>query len=202
MNTAFRIALCLVIATVSESYSQSVSPAQNEDVANFEKQNGAAVQRFKEIRLSDVATDAQAEVYRLMIFPTWGNAISIRVQKHRGIYALSARRLDGEAGFEVGHLVEQKDFDLTPTDAAAFDDLILKVNLFGMPSSDRVRGMDGDEWVIEGVSQGRYHFVDRWCATSDNPKKRGLADFNVLCRFLVNKSMLSVRPTNKGRALI
>jgi hypothetical protein len=103
---------------------------------------------------------------------------------------------------KFGNLVEQKDFDLTQTDSAALDDLVQKVNLFGMPFSDTVTGKDGDEWVIEGVLQGKYHFVERWCATSDNPKKRGLAAFNALCKFLVNKSKLSVRPTNKGHALI
>jgi len=71
-----------------------------------------------------------------------------------------------------------------------------------MPSNDAVRGLDGDEWVIEGVSQGKYHFVERWCATDEKPKKRGLANFNVFCKFLVDKSKLSVRPTNKGHKLI
>jgi hypothetical protein len=203
MKTTLGISLCFaVIATVSNSYPQSLSPAKNEDVAKFERRYNPSIQRFKEIRLNDIATDSQAEVYRLMIFPTWGNAISIRVQKHNGIYALSARRLDRQAGFQLGNLVEQKDFDLTQTDSAALEDLIQKVSLFGMPSSDTVRGADGDEWVIEGVLQGEYHFVERWCATSENPKKRGLANLNALCKFLVNKSKLSVRPTNKGRALI
>jgi hypothetical protein len=65
----------------------------------------------------------------MMIFPTWGNAISIKVQKHDGIYALSARRLNGQAGFKVGNLTEQKHFDLTQSDSRMLDDLILKLNL-------------------------------------------------------------------------
>lgn len=202
MKATLKVALCFVIsATVIESYSQTPSPTKNENVADFEKRCGPSLQRFKEIRLSEIATDSQAEVYRLMIFPTWGNAVSIRVQKHNGIYALSARRLDGQAGFQVGSLVEQKDFDLTQTDSKVLDDLIEKVNLLGMPSGDGVMGRDGDEWVMEGVSHGKYHFVERWCATDYNPK-RGLANFDALCKFLVDKSELSVRPANKGHALI
>jgi hypothetical protein len=53
--------------------------------------------------------------------------------------------------------------------------------------------------VVEGVSQGKYHFVGRWCATDYNPKKRGLVNFDALCKFLVDKSKISARPTNKGR---
>ena len=191
-----------IIATIGDLHPQTPSPAKKEDAADFEKRYSASVQRFKEVRLSEVVTDPQAEVYRVMIFPTWGNAISIRVQKHNGIYAVSARRLKGQAGFEIGNLTEEKDFDLTQADSRMLDDLIRKLNLFEMPSNDAVHGLDGDEWVIEGVSQGKYHFVERWCATDEKPEKRGLENFNVFCKFLVDKSKLSVRPTNKGHKLI
>jgi|SRR5208283_604999 len=203
MKAILKVALFFVVsATVIESYSQTPSPTKNEEVANFEKRYSTSVQQFKEIRLSEIATDSQAEVYRMMIFPVWGDPISIRVQKHNGIYALSARRLDAHGGFKVGKLVEQKDCDLTPTDSKVLDDLIEKANLFGMPSDDGVMGLDGDEWVMEGVSQGKYHFVERWCATDYGPEKRGLLNFDALCKFLVDKSKLSARPTNKGHALI
>jgi hypothetical protein len=203
MNVALRVLLCLVfMPTIGNVCPQTLNSAKNEDVANFEKRYSTSVQRFKDFSLSEIARDPQAEVYRMMIFPTWGNAISIKVQKHDGIYALSARRLNGQAGFKVGNLTEQKHFDLTQSDSRMLDDLILKLNLFEMPHDDGVIGVDGDEWVIEGVSQGKYHFVVRWCATDYNPKKRGVENFNALCKFLVDKSKLSARPTNKRRALI
>ena len=203
MSAAFKVALCfVVITTLSESYPQTLSPAKNKDVTNFEKRYSTFVDQFQELSLSEFGTDSEAEVYRIMIIPTWGNAISIRVQKRDGIYALSARRLGGQAGFQVGDLVEQKDFCLTQTDSRVLDDLIQKVNLFGMLSDDGVMGLDGDRWVMEGVSKGRYHFVERWCATDYDPTKRGLLNFDALCKFLVDKSKLSARPTNKGHALI
>jgi hypothetical protein len=203
MNAAFKVVLCfVVITTLSESYSQTVSPTKNEDVTNFKKRYSAFVDQFQELSLSEIGTDSQAEVYRMMIIPTWGNAISITAQKRDGIYALSARRLEGQAGFQVGNLVERRDFCLTQADSSVLDNLIQKVNLLGMPSSDGVMGTDGDQWVVEGVSHGKYHFVERWCATECNPKKRGLLNFDALCKFLVDKSKLSARPTNKGRALI
>jgi hypothetical protein len=201
MQVILRIALCFVFsATLIESYPQS--PSKHGEAADFEKRCDASLQRFKEVDLCQVAKNSEAETYRLMIFPTWGNAISIRVQKNAGIYAVSARRLDGQAGFQIGNLVEQKDSDLTPTDSKELDDLIAKVNLFEMPSDDEFKGFDGDTWTMEGVSRGNYHFVERWCATKYNPKKRGLENFDALCKFLVDKSKLSVRPTNKGHALI
>jgi len=63
-------------------------------------------------------------------------------------------------------------------------------------------GMDGDETVFEGVSGGKYHVINRWCATSYDPEKRGLLAFNRLCKFLIDKSKLSWRPRNKGHRLM
>jgi hypothetical protein len=82
------------------------------------------------------------------------------------------------------------------------DDLIMKLNLVAMPHDDGVIGVDGDEWVIEGVSQSKYLLVERWWATDYHPKKRGVENFDALCKFLVDKSKLSARPTNNRRALI
>jgi hypothetical protein len=157
---------------------------------------------MKEPRLPAFAKDVNAEVYRVTILPTWGNSIAVRVQKHGELYGLSARRLDGQAGFEIGNLVESKEVSITADDSKTLADLIQNLNLFQMPTDDNVRGTDGDEWIIEGVSQGKYHLALRWCASSYSTKKRGLAAFLTLCRFLVTKSTLSERPQNKGHKLI
>jgi hypothetical protein len=152
--------------------------------------------------LPELANDVSAEAYSMMILPTWGNAILVRVQRHGRIYSLSSRRLDGQAGFEIGKLVESKDFELSAGDSKALEQLIRNLNFFQLPTDDGVNGADGDEWLFQGVSQGQFHFVKRWCASSYNPDKRGLRAFLSLCRFLVDKSALSERPKNKGHKLI
>ena len=142
------------------------------------------------------------DVYRIAILPTGGNAIAIRVQKHGELYSLSARRLDGQAGYNPGKLVESKDITLSPEDSKTLSILIQNLNFFQMPTEDNVRGMDGDEWIIEGVSNGNYHVAVRWCAQSYDPGKRNLTAFLDLCKFLVDESTLSERPTIKGHKLI
>jgi len=199
MKVALHAALCLsVLASVNECYSQG----RNEAAQSGFNEALYPLQQMKEPQLPQLAKDQQAEAYRIMIFPTWGNAISVRAEKHDGIYALSSRRLDGQAGFQSGRLVEEKDFDLTAADSRILERLIQELAPFQIPSSDATRGFDGDEWVLEIVSQGKYRVIERWCATDYNPKKRGLLQFNALCKFLVDKSKLSVRPTNKGHKLI
>lgn len=145
--------------------------------------------------------DANAEVYRLMVLPTWGNAIAVGIQRHGPLYSLSARRLDGQAGYGPGKLVETKAIDLNADDSKTLETLIQNLDFFKLPTSDHVMGFDGDEWILEGVSQGQYHVIDRWCATS-NTRKRGLTAFIAFSKFLLRESALSQGPTNKGHQLL
>ena len=177
--------------------------AAAEGVTAFEAQwYGKSLERMNEPRLRDVAKDVNAEVYRMMILPTWGNPIVVRIHRHEKLYSLSARRLDGQGGYDPGKLVETKDIDLSTNDSKALEALIQNLNFFQLSTSDDVGGLDGDEWILEGVSQGKYHLVQRWCAPSYNPDKRGLKAFLNLCRFLLDKSALSEGPKNKGHKLL
>jgi hypothetical protein len=137
-----------------------------------------------------------------MILPTWGNSIVVRAQRHGDLYSLSARRLDGQAGYDPGKLVEAKDIELSADDSKGFAVLIQNLDFFRLPTDDDVKGFDGDEWIIEGVSQGKYHIAQRWCAKDCNPEKRKLTAFLAFYKFLLDKSTLSERPKNKGAKLI
>jgi hypothetical protein len=179
------------LAFTDDSYFPIKTKAGDEGVTAFEAQwYGESLERMKEPCLPDFAKDVNVDVYRLMILPTWGNSIVVRVQRHGELYNLSARRLDGQAGYDPGKLVEAKDIDLSTDDSNTLEALIQNLNFFQLSTNDDVRGFDGDEWILEGVSQGKYHLVQRWCAPSYDPKKRRLTAFLALCRFLLDKSTL------------
>jgi hypothetical protein len=192
----------LSLALTDGSYTRIQTPTAVKDAITVEAQLGKFLVRVKEPRLPDLTKDVNAEVYRMMIFPTWGNAILVRVQRRGIIYSLSARRTDGQAGFEQGKLVEAKDVELSEEDSRVLEQKIQNLQFFDMAVDDGVLGMDGDEWILEGVSQGKYHVARRWCASSYKSRKRGLTAFISLCKFLVDKSELSQRPKNKGQKLI
>jgi hypothetical protein len=196
--------LCATVSAVADdSYFPIKTMAGGEGVTEFEsKWYGQSLQRMNEPRLPELAKDVNADVYRITILPTWGNSIAVRVQRHGELCSLSARRLDGRAGFQPGKLVESKDVALGADDSKTLAVLIQNLNFFQMSTEDDVRGADGDEWILEGVSQGKYHVAARWCASSYDPRKRKLTAFLSLCKFLLNKSTLSERPRNKGHKLI
>ncbi len=191
------------LAFADDSYFPIKTKAGGEGVTAFEsKWYGESLERMNEPRLPGFAKDVNADVYRIMILPTWGNPIAVRVQRHGELYSLSARRLDGQGGYDPGKLVEAKDIELGADDSKSLAVLIQNLNFFQLPTEDDVIGFDGDQWIIEGVSQGKYHVAVRWCADSYDPKKRKLTAFLTLCRFLLDKSTLSERPKNKGHKLL
>jgi hypothetical protein len=75
----------------------------------------------------------------------------VRVQRHGSVYSISARRLDGQAGFEQGKLVEVKDFELNTEDSKTLKQLLQNLNFSQLSRKDDIRGFDGDEWILEGV---------------------------------------------------
>ncbi len=191
------------MAFADDSYFPIKTKAGGEGVTAFEsKWYGKTLERMNEPRLPGFAKDVNTDVYRIMILPTWGNPIVVRVQRHGELYSLSARRLDGHGGYDPGKLAEAKDIELGADDSKSLAVLIQNLNFFQLPTDDEVTGFDGDQWIIEGVSQGKYHVAVRWCADSYDPEKRKLTTFLALCRFLLDKSTFSQRPKNKGHKLI
>ena len=158
--------------------------------------------RMKEPKLPEMAKDKKVIAYRLTIPPTWGNPIAIRIQREGDVYLISSRRLNGEGGYDPGKLVEQKNAKLANADASALEALLVALRFFEMPTEDGTVGCDGDEWILEGVSDGKHHVVQRWCPWSGSPKARGIEPFLGLCRFLIEKSGPSERPKNGGRELL
>jgi hypothetical protein len=193
----------MTFAPTSDSCIPIKTKAGDEGVTAFAaKWYGKSLELMKEPCLPEFAKDASAEVYRILILPTWGNPIVVRVQRRGKKFSLSARRLDGQAGYDPGKLVETKDIDLSSEDSIALDSLIQNLSFFQLAVDDDVKGFDGDEWILEGVSQGKYHVVQRWCAKDYDPKKRKLTTFLDLFKFLLDKSTLSERPKNKGHKLM
>jgi hypothetical protein len=184
----------MTLPFADDSYFPIKTKAGDEGVTAFEAEwYGKSLERMKEPRLPNFVKHVDVVVYRMMILPTWGNPIAVRVQKHGELYSLSARRLDGQGGYDPGKLVEAKDIELGADDSKSLAVLIQNLNFFQLPTEDDVIGNDGDQWIIEDVSEGKYHVVQRWEAQSITPKKRKLIASLALCRFLVEKSTLFER---------
>ena len=153
-----------------------------------------------EPRLPEATEDSTLTIYRFTLLPTWGNPVVVRVQRDSANYHLYLSRTDGQAGYYEGKLVEQKDIELSDVDSKILDSLVTRLSLLNMPSDEEILGFDGEQWILEGVKDGRYHVVVRWTVTYDT-KERDLGPFLTLCRYLIDMSPLSETPKNKGHEI-
>jgi hypothetical protein len=206
-NTLFYFYLLLFLLTMGLSSGlaqQNFFPANStndvsiEGVSAFEEQwYGESLRRMHEPSLLRLANETNAVSYRFLILPTWGNPIAVRIEREIDGYHLHARRLSGMGGYEAGTLAEQKDLLLTKRQAKRFEKLLSTTKFSKLATNDETRGFDGEQWILEGVTKGRYHLVVRWSAT-DDVKERRLTDFVRLCRFLIDSAKLAEPVTNKG----
>ena|SRR3989338_3048472 len=122
-------------------------------------------------------------VYRFLSLPTWGSptAITFRLNDE-GTGKLVIKKTDGQGGYEPGKLVLDKTISLDERQTKEILEQFKKLDFWKLPVKDDVMGLDGTQWIIEGVKEGRYHIVDRWTP--------GSGDFYDTCRLLFRISEL------------
>jgi hypothetical protein len=128
--------------------------------------------------------DPEAEIYRITFIPTFYHPIKIRVEKHRDTYLLIAKRLSGQGGFDAGRLKTENKRRLRPREWHRLLELLGEANFWKLPYLEKEAGpnekgeeticLDGSEWVIEGVRNGQYHAVNRYCPESKSFEAVGL----------------------------
>ena len=51
-----------------------------------------------------------------------------------------------------------------------------------LPSIQETMGLDGSQWVIEGIKNGSYHLVDRWSPKDGEVRAIGMAMMKKLAK--------------------
>jgi hypothetical protein len=131
----------------------------------------------------------EQRIIRLTWLPSFHPSVVVRVERLSTGYRLEAKIESGAGGYEPGHLARDTVITLSVTDGAEFERLLAAAHFWGLPTvpaPDGTVGLDGAQWVIEGLSDGRYHVVDRWTPDRNGPA----ADFRKLAEWLLAKSDL------------
>ncbi len=116
---------------------------------------------------------ATNEAYRLVIWPTFYGPVSVRIEKKENVIRLTAKKLRGAGGYEVWGIENQKEITLSQRQLQQFKRLLTAANYTHMPIKDvrfeeRSDGtalicLDGAEWILEQVVDGKHHVVERYC---------------------------------------
>jgi hypothetical protein len=173
-------ALAILLLSPVTSLPQESSPAEKIRTSK-EYQNTLSL--FKEPQIFPAA-NPDAEVYRILISPTFYHALSIRVERNGKDYGLVAKYTSGQVGYDRGTLKGEKKRHLTEKEWRRLLELINRASFWSLPSNDKEpepneRGeaticLDNTDWFLEGVSGGKYQVVNRYCPESKDFKAVGL----------------------------
>ncbi len=178
-----RKTLCLIAILISlptACLSQETSPVEKFR-SRKEYQNTLSV--FRESPIAP-ATNPNAEIYRIFIVPTFYHPLSIRVEKSGNNYVLRAKRLSGQGGYGWGTLKGEERRRLSEREWQSLLNLLNETSFWSLPTGDKEfepneKGevticLDSTSWILEGVSGGKYHVVDRYCPERKGVKEVGL----------------------------
>lgn len=109
----------------------------------------------------------KVQSYRFLWLRSFHHPISVRLDAQPdGTALLTTKITSGQGGYEPGRLIEHRTRKLTKERTDWFLDRIEELKFWtlptGPPKDPSVVGVDGAQWVLEGIKDGHYHVVDRW----------------------------------------
>jgi len=144
---------------------------------------------FKEPLLT--ADSSQSEIYRFTWLRTFHHPIAVRIEKHNNASNLYWKVTDGMGGYAPGKLIADKQKTISKETWNKFNYLLKQLNFWHMKKdSTELPVSDGAQWVLEGKSVNKYHFVD-----IQNP---GISNsYHKCCYFLVGLTDLKIKDSEK-----
>lgn len=115
----------------------------------------------------------KSSVYRFTWLRTFHHPVAIRVASDAGRFKLVATELDGAGGYVPGKVLRRQEIELSPTQFNEVEALVRKSGFWELPAHEDTFGLDGSEWIIEGVSGDEYHVVARWTPSSGPTREIG-----------------------------
>ena len=58
---------------------------------------------------------------------------------------------------------------MTQEQVKLLQDALTEADFWNLPSEIDYSGLDGSEWILEGVKDGTYHAVERWVPLQEDP---------------------------------
>ncbi len=179
MRTGWYILTALLMLPVA-NLSQEISPAEKLR-ADERYQNTLSL--FREPQIFP-PTSPDAEVYRILVFPTFYRALSIRAERSGKGYYLTAKYLSGRVGYDWGTLKGERRRRLSEKEWRKLLGLLESASFWSLPSEEKgpepndkgeaAACLDSTGWYLEGVRGGKYHVAGRYCPDRGSFKAVGL----------------------------
>jgi len=170
----------VLISLASAIFSQEISPAEKMRTG---KHYLYRLSQFNEAQIFP-ASSSSIEIYRIFVDPTFEHALSIRIEKEGKDHVLVAKYLSGQVGYDWGELKGEKKRRVKEKEWRKLLHLIDKASFWTLEPEEKEsqpneKGevmicLDNTQWYLEGVKDGKYHVVDRYCPDPGAFKAIGL----------------------------
>jgi hypothetical protein len=131
--------------------------------------------------------------YRFLLIPSFSPSLVIRlVVNPDGTGTLAAKLRTNSRG-EDKNAPREQTVTAASEQVNEFFDLLRDADFWALPTAKSERGFDGQEWLLEGAWDGKYHVVDRWSGSME-------ASYSRACKYLQELSPLKAETTRTKRA--
>jgi hypothetical protein len=119
---------------------------------------------MKEPSLFELRSEKDLCIYRFLWLRTFHNPIAVRlIVNNDGSGQLISSVLSGAGGFDPGDIAETIEKVVSAENVQSFELALSRLGFWDLHFTEEAKGLDGASWIIEGVKDGKYHLVDRWC---------------------------------------
>jgi len=129
---------------------------------------------LKEPSLWESAKAHKTQSYRFLWLRSFHHAISIRIDLNEDGTSSLVCKIAGGATGRPGKLIKNRSFSLNQMQTSRFLEHVERSKFWKLPPVLDDGGVDGAQWIMEGVRYGDYHVVDRWSPQNGEIRSLGL----------------------------
>ncbi len=120
------------------------------------------------------------DIIRFTLIGSWSNPVSYRIENKGGQIVGIYKKTDGHGGFSIGKITDNKKKILSKNSWDKILHKIESIKFWNIQTHDPNVVLDGEEWILEGFIEGKYHFITRNC-----PDYYGGKEYAELCRLII-----------------
>jgi hypothetical protein len=139
-----------------------------EQSSHFKEQwYSGQLRALKEPSLWELSKTQKTQTYRFLWLRSFDHPISVRLDiRQDGTALLTTKATSGQGGYKPAALIMNKTRALTKEQTSWALDRINEVGFWGLATYEKpkegVVNLDGAQWILEGVKDGKYQVTDRW----------------------------------------
>ena len=120
------------------------------------------------------------KILRFTHLGTWSNPYSYTFENRNGQIKATFNKTKGLGGYQAGRRISHKEKTIQNEKWNQIVKNIESVNFWKIQTHDPNMILDGEEWILEVLIDGKYHFVTR-----NSPTNYGGKEYAELCKLII-----------------